>query len=203
MKIRTKINRNLYMILVLVLFFITSKSMALETDTHRAINEYIAQNNNLNGFSLDSYLKNHLRMQNGKDTFFNHQEVFKWIRDGGEYEDKPPWCIPYLRSRNHFHNPIDNSGFSGGWDTDFLSGISAVNWALQPVNSQSWGNYSWDDIRSYYHNALTGRFKATRETNFAETFRGLGRLCIWFKICPYRNMHATTAIIFFMIMKNG
>lgn len=148
---------------------------ALETDTHETINKHIA-NNIFNGFSLDDYLKNQLGMQEGKNTFLNNKEVFKWLGDGGKTEDKPGLCMPYWRSRNHFHNPINNSGFSGIWDTGFLSGISVVEWALHPVNAQTCGYYSWNDARNYYYTALTAPDKATRETNFAETFRALGQV---------------------------
>ena len=88
-------------------------SSALETKTHETINIYIAQNS-IKDFSLNDYLKLQLGIQSGTDTVFTNgklsQEVFKWIGDGGVYEDKPPECwIPYQRSRNHFYNPIDNS----------------------------------------------------------------------------------------------
>jgi hypothetical protein len=83
--------------------------------------------------------------------------------------------VPYWRSRNHFHNPIDNSGFSGWWDTGIFSGMSAVNWISQPANTQSCGYYSWNDARDYYYKALTSTDKATRETNFADTFRAIGQ----------------------------
>ena len=84
--------------------------------------------------------------------------------------------FPYWRSRNHFHNPIDNSGFSGIWDTGLLSGMSALDWAMQPPNSQNCGCYSWNDVRDYYYRALTSPDKGTREIYFAETFRGIGQL---------------------------
>ena len=57
-----------------------------------------------------------------------------------------------------------------------MSGISAIDWAMQPLNSQSRGCYSWNDVRDYYYRALTSPDKRTREINFAETFRGLGQL---------------------------
>ena len=149
---------------------------ALEVETHVAINSYIADENSaIYGSYLHSYLKNNLGMQNGVKTEFNSKMAKEWISDGGKYEDKPSLCIPYWRSRNHFHNPIDNSGFSGIWDTGFLSGMSAIDWALQPADSQSCGYYSWADIRSYYLQALTATAKITRDNNFAQTFRGIGQ----------------------------
>jgi hypothetical protein len=181
MIIRVKNIFHIFAMLMMISVFTVSQTMALETDTHRAINQYIVQNN-LGGFSLDSYLKNQLGMTDGKDTYFNNKHVFEWIGDGGIYEDKPPECnIPYARSVNHFHNPIDNSGFSGWWNTGIISGMSAINWINQPHNTQSCmlycgycGYYSWDDVRSYFYYALTAQDKATRENYFADDFILMG-----------------------------
>ena len=163
------------MMAIMVFFYNIPQAMALEVDTHRVINEFIAQDT-FNGFSLDEYLKKQLGMHDGIKTDVQNQKIFLWLGDGGETEDKPGWCIPYWRSRNHFHNPIDNSGFSGVWDTGIFSGISAIEWVLKPAGSQSCGHYSWNDARAYYFNALTSPDEATRETNYAKTFRALGQV---------------------------
>ena len=150
---------------------------ALNIDTHRAVNIHIVDpTSGFPGYSLDKYLKNNLGISDGVTSKFYSGMVQYWISDGGEYEDEPPGCVPYWRSRNHFHNPIDNSGFSGIWDTGLFSGMSAIDWAMQPLNSQSCGCYSWNDVRDYYYRALTSPDKRTREINFAGTFRGLGQL---------------------------
>lgn len=162
---------------------ITSLSHALSVETHKAINAYIAQNA-LNGFSLDSYLTNTLGIQNGIETQFsangNNQEAWKWLRDGGLYEDEPPSTLPYIRSVNHFHDPlkaIDQAGFTGVWGTGILSGKSAILWSQSAKQTQSPGGYySWPDARQYFYNALTSSTKSVRDTNFADTFRGLGQL---------------------------
>ena len=65
-----------------VLFFITilsllskiSFSYALSVETHMAINSYITKNN-LNGFSLDTCLKDNLGIQAGKDEKMNSLHV--------------------------------------------------------------------------------------------------------------------------------
>ncbi len=165
-------------LLIFVLLIFAEQPYALEVETHSAINNYIADENSIiNGFSLDKYLKDNLGLKDGVKTTFNSLMIKKWISDGGKTEDKPTsWCAPWWRPRNHFHNPIDNSGFSGVWDTGFYSGISAIEWALQPAGSQSCGYYSWYDARSYYYTALTALDKSTRETNFAKTFRALGQV---------------------------
>jgi hypothetical protein len=64
------------------------------------------------------------------------QEVSERLGEGGEREDLPNWYLPYIRSANHFHNPlepeIENAGFSGllsGW---LLQGESSVLWSQKP-----------------------------------------------------------------------
>ncbi|KQC07183.1 MAG: hypothetical protein APR62_00735 [Smithella sp. SDB] len=116
------------MLIIMISVFSVSQIMALETDTHRDINESIVQNG-IGGFSLDNYLKNQLGMQDGKDTFINNKAVFKWIGDGGEFEDDG------LRPRSHFLNPLTNQG---------LVGIcySALEWATLPVGVQGSEHYS-------------------------------------------------------------
>jgi hypothetical protein len=158
----------------------TSSIYSLETDTHEEINEYIARNT-LNGFLLETYLKDQLGMQSGVEEIVNSKKIWRWFRDGGLKEDKPYWWMPYLRSVNHFHNPLTDQGFSGIWGTGFLSGSSSIQWSQWPLGAQSIivlgsGNYSWHDVRDYFYKALTLTNKADRETNFAETFRGLGQV---------------------------
>lgn len=162
------------LISVYILLFI-SAGYSLSTATHRDLNEYVSKNS-FSYFTLSNYLNNQLGMPRGYDEKINGKEVFKWISDGGEYEDKPSGCIPFWRSRNHFHNPIDDSGFSGWWDTGILKGISAVAWINQPIDTQSCGHYSWNDAKKYYYAALTVSDKVSRETNFAETFRAIGQM---------------------------
>jgi hypothetical protein len=166
------------MMMATVFLFVIPPAQSLEVPSHRKINEYILQNT-FNGFFFDDYLKKHLGVQEGVKTNFKrdslNQPVFRWLSDGGEFEDSPSGCFPHWRSRNHFHNPIDNTGFSGWWDTGIFSGMSALNWISQPINSQECGSYSWNDARQYYYAALTSSDKATRETNFAQASRAVGQ----------------------------
>ncbi len=159
-----------------LIFAMVATTYALEVETHKAINTYITQNS-LNGFSLGVYLKDQLGFENRIYEKFNSLEVWEWLRDGGEYEDKPPWVIPYLRSVNHFHDPLTEEGFSGYFYGLLLSGDSSVVWAQKPLGTQ-WpgGHYSWHDARDYFYKALTSSDNSTRNTNFAKTFRGIGQL---------------------------
>ncbi len=170
---------------LLLLFILPLPNDALEVETHQAINRYIARET-INGFSLDSYLKNQVGFQRGvREEFWfqGFKDALRWIAYGGVTEDKPPgfFQIPYLRSTNHFHDPINNQGFSGlifGFIPPlFLTGKSSIQWSQEAIGGQSPGGYySWFDARDYYYKALTSTVSADRDRYFAETFRGLGQL---------------------------
>ena len=182
----SKLRTTIIKIFIIVLL-IQGTAFALDLSTHRAINLHIA-NSTMNGFSLDQYLKSNLDFSQGIGEKFDGRRVDIWLELGGRYEDIPPWDLPdswglpYLRSVNHFHNPIPTTdqGYSGFWGTGIMSGMSSKEWALLPQNTQSsscyLGCYSWYDVRDYYYNALTSTDQNTRNTNFKETFRGLGQL---------------------------
>lgn len=155
----------------------TPRAYSLEVSTHESINEGIATQS-FGEFSLDNYLKINLAFVKGKDQKIDGQEAYKWIKDGGIYEDKPPGAIvPYLRSFNHYHEPITNKGFSGFFDGSPVSGSSSVVWAQLPIGTQSPGGYfSWPDVRDYYYKALASIDKTQQEKLYAQTFRGLGQL---------------------------
>ncbi len=169
----------------IIIFLIQGTAFALDPSTHRAINLHIT-NSTMNGFSLEQYLKSNLDFLQGIGEKFDGLRVNVWLELGGRYEDIPPWDLPdswglpYLRSVNHFHNPITDQGYSGFWGTGIMSGMSSTQWMLLPQNTQSslcyLGCYSWYDVRDYYHKALTESEQNTRDTNFKEAFRGLGQL---------------------------
>ncbi|MBI3585374.1 MAG: hypothetical protein HY096_15665 [Nitrospinae bacterium] len=166
----------LFVLVGLVLF--PNVGYALSVETHKDINEIVGKVITPNGFSLNQYLIENLGFGQGIDEQIINQKVAYWLRDGGEYEDIPAWYLPYLRSVNHFHNPITDKGYSGFWGTGIMSGMSSTQWSLMPLGTQSsiTGNYSWYDVRDYYYKALTNNTKTERDTNFAQTFRGLGQL---------------------------
>lgn len=149
---------------------------ALMPETHQAINEQVAKTP-MNGFSLDDYLKNNLGIIGGIKQTYQTKPVLEWINLGGKYEDIPAWYLQYIRSANHFHNPLTDNGFSGVWGSGVGSGISAITWMqLSPGLQLVGGSYAWSDVRKYYIDALTATSLPTRETNFADTFRGIGQL---------------------------
>ena len=123
-------------------------------------------------------MKNNLGLTSGiREILTENNSVQRWLELGGEYEDIPYWYLPYVRSLNHFHNPITEKGFKGDCLGSSLC-VSSTVWALMPPGTQSilTGNYSWYDVRDYYYKALTSADKTSRDTNFAQTFRGLGQV---------------------------
>ena len=131
----------------------------------------------MKGFSLDEYLKGNLDIPGGIGESYNGRRIEVWLELGGEYEDIPYLYMPYLRSVNHYHNPLTDEGFSGIFGGVFLSGMSAIDWATRPMGTQTPGGYfSWADARNYYYLALTSYDGTGREGHLADTFRGLGQL---------------------------
>jgi hypothetical protein len=161
----------------IALFFITS-AYALEVNNHKILNEYIArQNFDKIDFSLDSYLKDKLRVPEGIDGKINSLEIFAWLGEGGIQEDLPEGLtIPYARSFNHFHDPLTNQGFSDLSGVEQLDIKSSVIWSQLPIGEQYFGDYSWHDVRNYFYLALTTPEKQERDEHFSDMFRGLGQL---------------------------
>ena len=177
--------------LIFLIFLLTMplcKAFALETKTHQDINGYVANMTFSNGFNLNTYLKDNLGLSGGiGEVVSENKKIEEWIKLGGKYEDKPPewYSINYLRSVNHFHNPL--LPWDQAYYTDWFSfcsvghcPVSAILWAQGPQNIDSvynpGGDWSWSQVRSYYLAALTSSIKTDRDTSFANTFRGMGQL---------------------------
>jgi hypothetical protein len=143
--------------LILLLFFQGHREcFALEKETHRAINEYVATTSN--SFSLNSYLVNQLGYKNGVQEVLNGKEIWKWIRDGGKTEDEPA----YTRSRNHFHDPL-KPWDQAGLNSFLFSGMSSALWIQDQTNrrlTDLGGDWSWKKARQFCYAALTGNSKA-------------------------------------------
>jgi hypothetical protein len=188
--------------LVLLLSF---RVYALKEGTHKAINQYIAVNN-INGFSLDTYIRNQLGFSIGVKQDVIGKKVFEWLGYGGVQEDRPGSIFDYVlnnenRSVNHFHNPLkiwDEAGLNDSlfvpvfvpyppfiqWQIRWYTGQSSILWS-QNINQSLGGKWSWQDGREYFYIALTGRDfsgtavalnQADRERYFAYTFRSVGQL---------------------------
>lgn len=145
-------------IMFLFLMLCTNTTYALETDSHKLVNERAAINS-----KIDSYFQSELKMLNILDAPFGKRNALGWLTDGGVYEDKPLgiFNFRYLRSRNHFYNPLNGSGF-----TDWTSAcginecpVSVLLWAkfTQPPDVlNAGGDWSLGRARDFYLAALTG-----------------------------------------------
>ena len=184
--------RNKRFIFIILIFFLTwsSQSYALKEDTHKAINEYIATHA-INGFFLETYLKNTLGYQNGFNEYLKGEDVdgndaskqvFWWLAYGGIQEDRPGDFLDYAtntptRSVNHFHNPLKPWSEAGLNDTvagALYTGESSILWA-QDSNQVVGGQWSWQTVRSTFYLALITPVQSIREKYFAKTFRALGQ----------------------------
>ncbi len=153
----------------------SSPLYAFKEETHRQLNEFIGRTS-LNGFYLNTYLKNTLDFQEGINQNIAGQALYKWLREGGAQEDQTDHWYTCCRFKNHFHNPITNEGL-------WMGGYSSIDWAFMNIDQQSpGGTYSWKDVRQNFFNALTYagadliETEAWRQYYMAETFRGLGQL---------------------------
>ena len=174
------------MVVFILIGLLPTHANAYEKSDHKRINEYIADNV-VHGFSLSRYLRDYLGFREGISekittkpwilpTWFGDIQlaqpktltVREFLGKGGKDEDTP---LP--RCERHFHNPLE------GWDeAGWLFGAyeSSILWAQLPNETQSWGDYRWQDVRSYYYAALTSADPDERALNFIRTFNGLGRL---------------------------
>lgn len=155
--------------------------------------------------SLDQILKGELGLSEGiRETFPGISEpglrsLQQLIGDGAFFED-----VPGRRSLNHFHNPLVSPWDDAGLRTFSILGVplirgqSLVLWQQNPSQDSTFvltpvpllsggGNWSWQDARRHYLNALTrtrkedieredGQKEPGRDSAFAETFEALGRL---------------------------
>ncbi len=173
-----------------LVFIFAFSAYALKEDTHRAINEEIAQRN-INGFSWDTYIKNQLGFSKGVNEDLSgidaegrnvKKKIYGWLGYGGEQEDRPGSNWDYIqnnpsRSNNHFHNPLkpwDQAGLDDWVTIRHYTGQSSVLWA-QNTNQTLGGNWSWQDARNYFYSALISTNKTQKDENFARTFRAVGQ----------------------------
>jgi len=164
----------LYLIFPLILIAFTfNNSWAWDDQsTHRDLSKIAAQKSILNAQNGD-YLKN-LGYTKGDEEIFAlfglPKKVWDWVEEGSEEED----AGNFLNGRyyNHFHDPTkawDQAGLSTIYPG--VNGKSSVLWAQDVSN-----DWSWQKVRDYYSLALTSQTVTDRNTNFANTFKGLGHI---------------------------
>lgn len=174
--------KKLKFFLLLILLFLlaqvssTQPLWALDKDTHEFLNTKIVEDYS----DLNNYLNKQLGFINGTGELFKGKAVVDLVAEGSRKEDEPL----YMRSRNHFHNPLKNWCEAGLTDFGSLTTIgftpmSSVLW-VQDQSDRSWidfgGDWSWRKAREYFYLALTVLDKTTREENFAKIFRAVGQI---------------------------
>jgi len=181
--------KNRYIVLIVictVILFWPAPGFALNEDTHKAINEHVAQNT-VNGFILNNYLIDNLGYRGGAKEVLSGYDadgaiiaktIFWWLGYGGIQEDRPGSSLDYatnkpIRSANHFHNPLKPWSDAGLNDFQY-SGESSILWA-QDSNQVVGGQWSWQTARSAFYLALITPDQAIREKYFAKTFRAVGQ----------------------------
>ena len=162
MKKRSKI-----IFLIILIFSFSSKTFALEKETHRYLNRKIIEQNEQ---KMNIYLNLNLGFPEGVKKFLNGFRIIEWFEKAGAYEDEPG----YTRSFNHFHDPLQ-PWYLAGFDKAFKSSLV---WAQDQglVASLLGGDWSWRRARDSFYKGLTSLSKVSRERYFADTFRALGQV---------------------------
>lgn len=153
--------------LIIFILCLLSQTFALEKGTHRYLNKKIIEQNEE---KLNTYLKINLGFSEGVRQILNGFRVIEWFENAGVYEDEPG----YVRSLNHFHDPLQ-PWYLAGFDRTFRSSLV---WAQDQglVGSLLGGDWSWRRARDSFYKGLTSLNKVSRERHFADTFRALGQV---------------------------
>jgi len=155
---------------MLLIVLCATPCLAYRAKLHRAINASAITQKLLTP-RLAAYFNDNFGYANA-DALVNAYSIADWFRNGGTQEDQPG-----LRMKNHVHDPVANSGFSGSLFGMTASGDPAVVWAQKSLAGQSPGGaYSWQDARHYFYTALTSDSSTLREQNLADSFRAVGQV---------------------------
>jgi len=158
-----------------------------EKPSHKEINRFIIDEK-VGNFSLNNYLKMNVGLFRGaRHVLADRPMLFNdWfgivlmaqltpgqcIFDGGGDEDSP-----LIRCKNHFHDPLKEWSVAGLHEGEGLSGgESSILWAQREKGAQYLGEYSWHDVRDYFHKGLTSNDEDMRSEYLVKAFQGVGRL---------------------------
>ncbi len=151
--------------LVFPLVFTPTPADSFDLETHEALSRRAIQ-----GSLMPESLKEQLGFSAGSAATVNDRSVADWIAQvGSRLEDSP-----FLRGRNHFHNPTLS------WDRAGLRLLaitfeSLVLWG-QDRGQVLGGKHSWHDARAAFLRALAAGTDSERQQAYAETFQSLGHL---------------------------
>ena len=155
---------------VLLIVLGATPSFAYRAGAHRAINDS-AITQKLLTTQLAAYFSGNFGYTNA-NALVNGYSIADWFKNGGAQEDQPG-----LRMKNHFLDPVANSGFSGSLFGMTSTGEPAPSGHKKRLpDSPPGGAYSWQDARYYFYTALTSDTNTVREQNLADSFRALGQV---------------------------
>ena len=145
----------------------TTRVLALNTDTHRLINQRAAETSR----AFDQYLRSKAGFAEGRETKLHGRTIRQWLEEGGVREDDS------LRFLRHFHDPLKP------WDAAGLDLVidrhdSSVRWMQERHQGDldTGGFWSWGDARRLYYQALTEPNANYREMLWADLFRAIGQI---------------------------
>lgn len=172
---------------LIILSLSNTEIQCYEKITHEQINTFILSED-ICDFSLNDYLMNNVGLIRGvkheladRPVIYNDwfgvilkakQTPERCISEGGRDEDSP-----FIRCKNHFHDPLKEWSRAGLYEGGVLAGgDSSILWAQREEGTQYLGNYSWHDVRQYFYRGLTSSEDKERAENLIKTFNGVGRL---------------------------
>lgn len=177
--------KNISALLFVIVLFLFTQAYCYDVATHEKITENafrkaLQTRNFLTdiGYKYDDFvaLKDYDQFSDGPaaNNYTLSKSILDWFKYGSNVEDATftRFDETIARYKNHFYDPINDRGlvFQNGLIS--ISGMRAPDWALES-GSISGQNYSLEDAKVYYKNALTAGTKIERDNNLAMTFKSL------------------------------
>lgn len=143
--------------IVILSLFSTINCFGYRALAHKVINRSVISQK-LSAGPVKSYFAVQLGYSSAAKTVYN-KKIIDWFEEAGPQEDEPGF-----RTKNHFLDPVANSGFSGFLFGSMGSGDPTAVWAQKAVGEQSPGGaHSWQDAREFFYTALISNTTAVRE----------------------------------------
>src|SRR2546423_3526539 len=150
-----------------------SPSLAYDIETHAGLSRSAAAASALDTVLTTLQLSGTVKLDAAAigRTDFNDGTPLGWIQEGSVREDGDSNCDD--RVRNHFYNPITNSGYSR---FGIITGIESALWGLEDSTTARFQDFSYRDARAYFWDSVTASSDSARQRKLALTFRSLGQV---------------------------
>lgn len=152
--------------ILMVIALYARLGFSFEPETHAEISVRAVQKSVLSQQSVlsdmglqSSILDDSQQFPNGRARNRNIVELFQ---DGARFEDD------FLRSLNHFYNPLTGAGIRDS--------SPSPDWAISGAGDTSTTKFSFNAAREYMYNALTDGSESFRLRQFGLMFRSLGQV---------------------------